>query len=300
MNNIDLNLYKTFYIVAKCKSFTKAAELLYISQPAVTQAVRKLEEQLNNRLFERTSTGVTLTPAGEVVYYYAETIYNLSDATSTLTEKIKASKIRSIDIGVPTHIGAFYFVRYLKQFNDAYPNVKINIINKKSDEMLKMLQKRELDIVIDTDMDNIDDKTIKTEQILELESCFVGSEKFKNVSLKGTINALDLTKYPLILPGKTTTNRKVIDLYFKRRNIVLNPIIEANSSSISRGIIHQGIGIGWMIKDFVEEDLQNGSLFEIKVDIDSVMIPLSVAYHKKFVSDEVKAFIKILTKKEKI
>ena len=87
MNNIDLNLYKTFFVVANCNSFTKAAELLYISQPAVTQAIKKLEEQLNTELFSRTSTGIHLTKAGEIVYYYAEHLYELLEANVNLLEK---------------------------------------------------------------------------------------------------------------------------------------------------------------------------------------------------------------------
>ena len=79
-----------------------------------------------------------------------------------------------------------------------------------------------------------------------------------------------LNKYPLILPSSTTSNRKMIDYFFKKENLVLNPLIEANSSSISKEIILQGIGIGWMIKEFVIDDLKNGDLFEIKVNINKI------------------------------
>ena len=294
---MDLNLYKTFYIVAKCSSFTKAAEQLYISQPAVTQAVKKLEDQLNVELFKRTSNGISLTSAGEIVYYYAEELYNLTEASVNLINKVKETQFSTIKIGVPTHIGTFYFVKYLKEFNQKHPNVRVSIINKKSDEMLKMLQKRELDIVIDTDMVNIDDKTIKIHKILELESCFVGNERFKNISEKGILSPIELIKYPLILPSITTSNRKMIDLYFKKQNIILKPLIEANSSSISKGIINQGIGIGWMIKDFIIDDLKAGNLYEIKVDIDQVLTPLSIAYHDKFTNEVIKEFINIFKRK---
>lgn len=293
MYNIDLNLYKTFYYVAKYNNFTKASEKLCISQPAVTQAIKKLEEQLNVELFKRTSNGIVLTQAGELVYYYSEHICNLAESNINLISQINSLKESVINIGVPTHIGTFYFVKYLRKFNDKFPNIKVNIINKKSDEMLRMLFKRELDIVIDTDMTNISDKTIKIRKIVELDSCFVGNKKYKKLSENGMISPQKLNEYPLILPSSTTSNRKMIDYFFKKQNIILNPLIEANSSSISKEIITQGIGIGWMIKEFVIDDLKNGDLFEIKVDIDKIMTPLSIAYHDKYTNSVVKEFIKM-------
>lgn len=293
MYNIDLNLYKTFYYVAKYNNFTKASEKLCISQPAVTQAVKKLEEQLNVELFKRTSKGIVLMQAGELVYYYSEHICNLAESNINLISQINSLKESVINIGVPTHIGTFYFVEYLRMFNDKFPNIKVNVINKKSDEMLRMLLKRELDIVIDTDMSNISDKTIKIRKIVELDSCFVGNKKYKELSENGVVSPQKLNEYPLILPSSTTSNRKMIDYFFKKQNIILNPLIEANSSSISKEIITQGIGIGWMIKEFVIDDLKNGDLFEIKVDIDKIMTPLNIAYHDKYTNSVIKEFIKM-------
>lgn len=297
MYNVDLNLYKTFYIVAKCNNFTKASEELCISQPAVTQAVKKLEAQLNVELFQRSNKGINLTEVGELVYYYAEHLVNLAKSNENLISQIKTSREKVINIGAPTHVGTFYFVNYFKKFNERYPNVKIRIFNKKSDEMLKMLLKRELDIVIDTDMSNVDSEIIKVHKVMDLEGCFVGSRKYKVLSEKGVITPDELIKYPLILPSFTTYNRKMIDYFFGKKNILLEPIIEANSSSISKEIINQGIGIGWMIKEFVLDDLKSGNLYEIKVDIDNIVTPLSIAYHKKYNSSIVLELIKYFNKK---
>lgn len=298
MNNLDLNLFKTFYVVAKCNSFTKASEQLFISQPAITQSIKKLEEQLNVELFKRNSKGITLTKEGEVVFYYSEQFYEMAEANNNMLSKIKEVQIDTINIGVPTHIGTFYFVEYLKKFNEIHPNIKVNIINKKSEEMLKMLVKRELDIVIDTDMSEADNKLLVIHKILDLESCFVCNEKFKYVADKGIITPNELTKYPLILPSSTTSNRKMIDLYFKKSNIILEPLIEANSSSISKGIINKGIGIGWMIKEFIKNDIEVKKLYEVKVNIEQTLTPVSIAYNSKYVNGIVKSFIKILKEKE--
>ena len=297
MYNIDLNLFRTFYVVALYNSFTKASEKLFISQPAVTQSIKKLEEQLEVQLFKRTSNGIFLTKAGELVFYYAEQLCNIVDANKNLVDKIKDAEFEIINIGVPTHIGTFYFIKFLKKFNEKYPNVRVNIINKKSDEMLKMLEKRELDIVMDTDINNYDSKTIETYELLQLESCFVCNEKFKSVAQKQKILPQELNNYPLILPGKTTSNRNMIDLFFAKKNIVLNPLIEVNSSSVTKGIIKQGLGIGWMIKEFIKDDLEKGILYEVKVDINQVLTPVSIAFNVKYNKEFVNEFIKIFKSK---
>lgn len=298
MNNIDLNLFKTFYVVASCNSFNKASEKLFISQPAVTQSIKKLEEQLDVELFKRTSTGIYLTKAGEITYHYAEQLCNIVDANKNLASKLKEAEIETINIGVPTHIGTFYFIEFLKKFNMKYPNVKVNIVNKKSDEMIKLLEKRELDIVLDTDINNYNNKIIETYEILKLESCFVCDKSFKPNIKNKNILPYELNNYPLILPGKTTENRKMIDLFFKKKNVVLNPMIEVNSSSITRGIIKQGLGIGWMIKEFIKEDLATGELFEVRVNIEQVLTPVSIAFNSKYNKEFIKEFIKIFKTKD--
>lgn len=160
--------------------------------------------------------------------------------------------------------------------------------------MIKMLEKRELDLVIDTDMALIESNTLTIKRIVNLKGCFVGNEKFRDVSENGPIQPNELVNYPLILPGKSTSNRRMIDYYFGEIGIVLNPLIEANSSSISKGIINEGVGIGWMIKEFIQNDLNSKKLFEIKVEIKDVEIPLNIAYHNKYVNEYVKDFIKII------
>ena len=292
--NVDLNMYKTFYLVAKYRSFTKASQELLISQPAVTQTIKKLEDQLNIELFNRSANGkITLTAAGEVVYYYAEKIYNLAVANNTILEHAKSVSFEVINIAVPSHIGAFYLAKFLKKFNNRYPSIKFNIINKRSAEMITMLKKRELDVVIDTNMDDLRDDLISTMKILDLDSCFVCNEKFKNIINKDKIELDELMRYPLILPGETTSNRKMIDYKFKEKGIILKPLIEANSSTISKQLIIEGLGIGWMIKEFVQEDIDKHILYELNIDYEQVLTPVSIAYNKKFNHDIIKEFIKI-------
>ena len=295
--NIDLNAYKTFYLVAKYESFTKASQELFISQPAVTQTIKKLENQLNIELFKRLPSGkISLTPAGKVVYYYAEKIYNLSVANKTIVERAKDASFETLNIGTPTHIGTFYLTKYLKEFNDLYPNVKLNIVNKRSEEMITMLKKRELDVVIDTNMKEDEDDLISSIKILDLDSCFVCGKKYAYLAKEKKVDLSELVKYPLILPSESTANRKMIDNELKKRGLELSPLIQVGSSSISRQLIVDGLGIGWMIKEFIQDDIDKKILYEINADFESILTQVSLAYNKKFNHEIIKEFIKIFKK----
>lgn len=293
--NIDLNLFRVFYAVGKNLNMTKTAEELYISQPAVSQALKRLENMLNVKLFEKSSKGIILTEAGKVIYEHSKKICQLDTATTELVKQIENKQNAVLKIGVPTHIGTFYFPRFIAAFNKKYPKVKIEVINKRSEEMIDMLKNRKLDIVIDTDMMDIEDNdTVNKLKLLELEGCFVCSPKFYNFKTNQMIPANELTKYPLLLPSKKTHNRKVIDYVFQKQGVLITPLIDINSSSISKEIISRGVGIGWMIREFVQDDIDSGKLVEIKTNVSPVMTSLDVAYHKKFISDSTREFIKIL------
>ena len=126
---------------------------------------------------------------------------------------------------------------------------------------------------------------------MDLDSCFICGSKYQTLAQKEVVTLNELIKYPLILPGKTTANRTSIDYKFKENGIVLHPIIETTSSSISRQLILEGLGIGWIIKEFVQEDINNGNLYEVNVDFEQTVTPLSISYNKKFNHKIIKEFI---------
>lgn len=295
-DNMDLNLFKTFYVVAKYKSFTQASNELFVSQPAITQSIKKLEEQLNVKLFDRGINGIVLTKAGEIVFHYAEQLFNLASSVDQLMKYVEITNSPAINVGLPTHIGTFYFVEVLEKFCKKYPDIKINIINSKSADMLKMLESRNLDLIIDTDIPFSDNKEIIIEKIKDLDGCFVGGPEYKEIATGLPISPTKLTKYPLILPSKFTSTRKALDDNFKMKNVIIDSFIEVNSSSISRGLILNNLGIGWMIKDFVKTTLEEQRLFEIKVDVDVVSSSLDIAYHKNYVDAIVHDLINIIKK----
>lgn len=173
INDIDFNLYKTFFAIAKTGSISKAAETLYVSQPAVSRNLKLLEENLNCKLFNRTTKGVELTADAVKLLHYVETAYNtmitgyrmLNDSTDLLTGDIR--------IGFPTHIGTFLMSKFIKKFNELYPGIKFHIVNKSTTEMVNMLEKRMLDIIVDNYPISSVREDVEIFELMEVENCLV-------------------------------------------------------------------------------------------------------------------------------
>ena len=146
--NINFELYKVFHEVATAKSISKAAENLLISQPAVTQSIKTLEDQLGGKLFIRTPKGVILTNEGEELYKYIKEGMNYFINGTNKFMSLKKLDNGVLNIGSTTTISENYLIPYLEKFHNLYPNITINITNDLTDNLLKDLRNGNLDIVI--------------------------------------------------------------------------------------------------------------------------------------------------------
>lgn len=125
---MNLDLYKTFYHIAKCESITKAAEQMYITQPAVSRAIRQLEEELGCTLFVRTAKGVKLTLEGNILYQYVDQIFQFLSTAEKKINDVKNLNSGEVRLGVSDTLCKHYLARYLKLFNTLHPKIKIHVV----------------------------------------------------------------------------------------------------------------------------------------------------------------------------
>ena len=149
--NIDLNLYKTFYAVAKHGGFSKASEVLYVSQPAVSTSIKKLEEQLGLKLFKRDNKLFQLTRAGEQLLFYVESMLNTMEIAEKKIKENSMSINNEIKIGVPSHINIFILNDLIEEYLKFNDKMRFTLVNRSTNEMLDMLYKKELDLLVDND-----------------------------------------------------------------------------------------------------------------------------------------------------
>lgn len=289
--NIDLNLYKTFCAVAENKSFSKAAEKIFISQPAISYNIKELEKNLNVKLFYRTSKGVTLTQEGETLYYYIKNAYDfiyLGEQSVRDSQEILYGNIR---IGVPAHIGMFYLSDKIEDFHKKYPNIKFYIQNRSTADMVYMLEKHQLDFIIDSypiDKCNVE---LNIKKIVSLNTVFIGKTDYVNNNNFESIGKEEIERLPLILPNSNTSTRKKFNQIFEKDKTSPNPIMEVSTTEMTLEILKKGIGIGWLIEDAVKKELNSNEFKKIKTNIKLPKIDIGIAYIDDFLTYAPKRFI---------
>ena len=291
-NNINLNLYKTFYDVAKCGSISKASNILYISQPAISKSIKKLEEELNVQLFHRGLNGVELTDKGERLLYFVEKSFNnlvIAERDMLETENLQCGKL---SIGMPSNIGSFFLFNKIIEFHKRFPNIEITIITGSTSKLLGLLDSYNVDFVIDTSPIKINDNNVIIKELKEVNYCFVVHKNTKIFDYTKITTIKDLEKYPLILPIPGTANRNDLEDLLIESNVNIDNVINIHTSEMIISAVKRDLGIGYVIYDLVEKEVNDGELavLNIKEQLPTVMINL--LYDKSYLTPSSKIFIK--------
>lgn len=248
--NIDLELYRIFYIVAKHKHMTRASEELHISQPAISQSIKKLEEQLDGTLFIRSNKGMELTSEGKMFYDYVKGALELINNAENEFTSFKDLSKGEVKIGASTTLTKIILMDALKNFHKDYPNIEINITNDLTSNLLIDLNKGKLDFVIFNEGD-IKETNIKVNQIAELKQGFLYNPDFFNDNIK---KVDELNNYPLIMQKKESNSRKFIDEQMLKQNILLKPKTEVVSQDLVIEFTEAGFGIGFGIIELAKKN----------------------------------------------
>ncbi|PWL52217.1 MAG: LysR family transcriptional regulator [Clostridium cadaveris] len=255
-----LDLYKVFCMVGKHKSFSKAAKELYMTQPAVSQSIMQLEDELEIRLFTRTSKGVILTNEGKLIYEYANSAINLINTGEEKLLEARNLLIGDLKIGVGDTISKYFLMPYLEEFHKRYPNIKFKIINATTLELCSIVKSGEIDIAICNLP--ITDSALETKQCMEIQDIFVCGEKYKNKFQK-PISFKELSQFPLILLESKSLSRQYIEKYLLSNGISINPEIELGSYDLLLEFTKINLGIACVIREFSKEYLEKNIIYEV-------------------------------------
>ena len=294
--NISLDLYRLFYVVAKEGSISKAASILFISQPAITLQIKKLESELGVSLFTRTKRGVVLTEEGSVLFEYIKSaIDNIINGENAL------SNLRNFDsgiirIGASTTVSKHVVIPYLEKFHEMYPKIEIQIVNSLTTNLLKELRNGNLDILfLNLPMD--ENKDLKIIPITNVHDIFVGNKKYFDLT-KGKITLKELSNYPLLFQKMPSNTRAYLNNYLKANNTDLKPQLEVVSYNLIMDLVSAGFGIGYATKEFIKSELEKKELYEIKVEPSIPKRYIGIAtIDKKTPNYSVKKLIEMITRK---
>ena len=260
--SINLEYYKVFYYVAQLGSITLAAEKLCISQPAVSQAVRQLEQGLDSQLFLRTSKGVRLTREGEFFYDYVKTGLDSIWHGENMLSRMKGLDTGEVRIGASDMTLQFYLLPYLEKFHELHPGIKVTVSNGPTSETLRFLYEGKIDFgVVSTPFD-ARPEVIST-PVKEIENVFVAGDKFRYLEGK-KLSYEDLKELPCIFLEKNTSTRAFMDGFLAERGVELEPEFELSTSDMIVQFAMRNLGIGCVMSGFAKVELERGNLIQLK------------------------------------
>ncbi|HIS17449.1 MAG TPA: LysR family transcriptional regulator [Candidatus Coprovivens excrementavium] len=298
MNNTDYNLYKIFLYLYEQKSISKTANLLYVSQPAISYSLKELENQLGYTLFYRNSKGIEPTMEAKELYSYISTAFNIVKSGEDHIKSLNSLNVGCIRIGTPSFIGVFYLSSFIADFRKLYPGIKFEIISRSTSDMVEMLETRKIDLIVDTLPIPTTKKSVKKIALTRLQNCFAYNNKvFTDINIK---NVEDLKNYPLILPSATASIRLKLDEFMEARNAKLYPVIESWTTEMMLEMVRRGVGIGYFVKNVIDIQNDKDDFNVITFNNELPVVDVCAVYVEDFTTTALNKFIDFLTKDKKV
>ncbi len=264
--NQNLSSYWIFYTVANAGNISRAAKELYISQPAISKSIQKLEESLNCKLFSRSSRGVILTDEGTLLYDHVKEAF---ETLSTGEDKLKRSielGVGHISIGVSSTLCKYMLLPYLNEFIHQNPHISISISCQSTNETLRLIDENKVDIGLIGKKDNL--KGIHFDYLDNIEDAFVATPEYlSNLEKRGVKKSEVLEHATLMLLDKNNVTRRYIDDYLETNHISVSDTIDISDMGLLIDFAKIGVGVACVIKSFVSKELAKGKLVEIPLEL---------------------------------
>jgi len=261
--NSNLNLYSIFYEVAKEGNISKASKSLYISQPAISKAISKLETALECHLFTRNSRGVVLTSEGEILFNQVKSAF---DALKLGEDKIRNANelgFGQITIGASTTICKYVLFPYLKEFTSNNPHVKVSIFCHSSLETIEALEQGKIDIGLVRFPSS--HNTLTYEPLMSIHDTFITTQNYlNNFSLRESLTKEKLIESAtFMMLNKENITRKYVESSLSNSGYNLQNIIEMSNMDLLIDFAKIDLGISCVIKEFVADEINSGIFTEV-------------------------------------
>lgn len=258
----NLENYKVFYYVGKYESFTMAAKELAISQPAVSQAMKQLENILEVKLFVRGSKGIRLTKEGQLLYEYVQKGYEQMELGEQMLAKLTYLDAGELRIGASDMTLQYFLLPYLELFHEKHPGIRVYITNAPTPETLQNLQAGQIDFaVVTTPFEKEEEYQITP--VREIEDVFVAGHRYMHLKNHMT-DFSQLVDYPIVSLEKNTSTRRYMDELLEKEGVILTPEFELATSDMIVQFALRNLGIGCVVKDFALPYMESGKLFALR------------------------------------
>lgn len=285
-----LDYYRIFYETARCRSFSIAAQRLYISQSAISQCIHQLESDLNAQLFVRTRKGVSLTNEGQLLFLKVESAITSIEQGEKQLDRLHHLEAGELRIAAGDTITTHFLLKYLEEYHATYPDIRIEMANSYSSQMLTLVKEGKADLAF-VNMP-MEDEELIFEPCLEINDVFVCGPDFEK---KPSYSWEEIAEQPLILIEKNASSRHFLEKNFKERNVFLNPQIEVAVHDLLIRFASIHLGVSCVVEQFSKEELENGIIQKIALIPPLPKRSIGCAYLKNApLSNAAKAFLDMI------
>lgn len=293
---MDIHGLKVLITVAEEKSFSRAAKLLYRSQPAVSQAIRRLESELGEKLFDRSSRDGTLTPAGEVLLEYAKQIMNLRQTARTALRELSELHHGKVSISANEHT-VFYLLPVIDEFSCRHPLIKVEVKRGVASRIPKEIMAREVELGVISFKPK--DKSVRSLPVSTDELVLIVSPKHQLANRK-TVTVNDLGVESFIAHNAPSPYRDQVIKKFQKHKVTLNISVEMPSLEAIKRLVELGMGVALVPKLTAENEIRNGSLVGLSVREMKLTRQLHIVHRRNGVlSHAAKVFLQLAKEMKK-
>lgn len=286
-SNVNLNLYKTFLIVAKSKSLADASNKMNIEKTSISKNIKQLEDTLGVKLFYRENRGMQLTEKGKELYEFIDKGLGFLETGEKIVNEKEDLSSSKIVIGSLSHLSAFYIMDCIAKVKRDYPKLKIELITGSTvNNLIELLENHKIDFVIDSTIINSENKDIYVKELKTIDNIFVNRSPIEIKDIK------QLEEFEYILGAEYSNITKELMNIFKSKNIEMKRLLTIDTTELRVNAVKKGLGISYVMKDAVMEDLENKEIYEIKVPFELPKSTIHLMYLKGHLSKADKKFIK--------
>ena len=285
--NINLNLYKTFLVVAQSKSLTDASNKMNTDKTSVSKNIKQLEDTLGIKLFYRENKGMQLTPEGEELYEYVDKSLSILETGEKVVNEKEDFSSSTIVIGSLSHLSSFYVMDCIKRIKADYPKLKIELVTGSTvNNLIELLENHKIDFAIDSSIIKSENKDIQLKELKTLDNIFISKEQIDVKDIK------QLEKYEYILGAEYSNTTKELVNIFEKNNINMQRLLTIDTTELRIEAVKKGLGISYVMKDIVKEELKNEEIYEVKVPFELPKSRIHLIYLKGHLSKADNKFIK--------
>lgn len=290
--DINYELYKVFYYVAKTLSFSEASKALFISQSAVSQSIKVLEKRLNQPLFIRSTKKVKLTKEGELLFKHVEPAINLISRGENHILEANSLNGGQLRIGASDTICRYFLVPFLEKFHKTFPNVHIKVTNGTSLQCVDFLESNQVDLILT----NTPNKRLSTmhhiQDLLEFHDIFVVNKEYFGLS-NTNLSLKELQEYPILMLDKNSTTSDFLHGLFLKYQLDFTPAVELSSNDLLIDLAKIGLGIAF-VPDFCVKNTSELTQIHLSEELPSRMLSV-VSHHNIPLSTAAENFIRLIT-----